>query len=160
MKLSLDGGFAQKPETHSLHESEVDNSEDEDTVRISREANPALNRETTDPGQRVATFALAESGIAADATVLETHIKTVDAAMEAKLLEDAIGVVKGKIEAGRDPNELLEMTIAELQSVEDEVEDLTEGHQATMLKDAEARKAKLAAQVRWIQSHLDQIETA
>lgn len=140
--------------------------EDEVTEQIARTENPyaksmpspeTSNREITDPGApRTARFALAESGITNEAAISETAVRNADAAMEAGLIEDALNIVRTKVEAGRDPNELLEHIFAELQGVEDEIEDLMEGDQQTLLKEAEMRKARLVAQFRWLQSHLEQ----
>lgn len=167
MNMSSPEGL--KPRTPESVSREED-SEDEATERIPRAENPyampsaapdTSNREKTDPNQlRRAFVELSDGGTkkGMEGAVEKSNIKikSADAAMETALIKDGVDILRAKVEAGRDPNELLEHIFAELQGVEDEIEDLTEGDQRTMLIDAEMRKARLVAQFRWLQGHLEQ----
>ena len=136
---------------------EEEDIEDEPTVRtpgvrIERPQDKTNNRENDT--SNVATFALAESGVMEGISDSGAEIKSADKKMEMSLVQDALQVIQKKVEAGRDPNELLVQTLEELHGAEDEIEDLLEGDQLTVLKDAQMRKARLAAQAHWLRAHL------
>lgn len=133
------------------------------------------NRENTDPSIRTinlaentphsASLALAESG--KDTTsALNTRVGEVTGAHYARLLREAMETVRLKVEAGRDPNILLEQLMHEQDELNDELEALEfetdthdkSGDQQTMIKDTQARQSRLATQINWLRGHLDQIQ--
>lgn len=146
-------------------DEKIDDLDDEETIQTDRGVRLGLksiesdnNAENRD--SNVARFALAESGEGEDEeATMDSELKSASASMELALVQDAMNVMKLKVEAGRDPNELHDMVLEELQSVREEIDSLLEeGGQETMLKDAEMRESKLVAQMRYLQNELEKVQ--
>lgn len=108
------------------------------------------------PSEKFATLPLSESGIHGEEKAPDIQRVMATEEMQDRLLDEARTVVRTKVEAGLDPNTLLENYAHELDDVNDAIDSLdSEYRQDAIERDLNNRKMRLETQIGWLRNHLE-----